>query len=108
MESPSSSCRKARRSAIPGVAVQDLQAQNRNTLRIPDQINGVAIIQVDPASPAYEAGLRPGDVVLEVNRRPVASVADYTKAAAKNSGAWILRVWSRGTSRFVVVEPSAP
>jgi S1-C subfamily serine protease len=44
-------------------------------------------------------------VVLEVNRQPVASVADYTKAAAKTSGnAWILRVWSRGTSRFVVVE----
>jgi serine protease Do len=90
---------------IPGVAVQNLQPQLRNAFRIPDSINGVVITQVDPSSPAYESGLRPGDVVLEVNRQPVASVADYTKAAAKTSGnAWILRVWSRGTSRFVVVE----
>jgi serine protease Do len=87
------------------VAVQNLQPQLRNAFRIPDSINGVVITQVDPSSPAYESGLRPGDVVLEVNRQPVASVADYTKAAAKTSGnAWILRVWSRGTSRFVVVE----
>ncbi|WP_319409103.1 PDZ domain-containing protein [uncultured Desulfosarcina sp.] len=38
------------------------------------QIQGVAIMQVAPDSPAAEAGLQPGDVIFEVDRQPVTDV----------------------------------
>ena len=36
-------------------------------------MNGAAIAQVRPGSPADDAGLQPGDVIMEVNRKPTTS-----------------------------------
>ena len=41
---------------------------------------GVVVTTVKPGSPADEAGLRQGDVILEVNRTSVGTLADYGKA----------------------------
>ncbi len=45
---------------------------------MPDAVRqGVLVARVEPASPAFEAGIERGFVVLEINRRPVGSVAQY-------------------------------
>lgn len=66
---------------------------------------GVAVVDVDPASPAAARGLRPGDVVLEVQGRSVATVADVEAAVKQARGesrrAVLLRVRSAEGSRFV-------
>ena len=41
---------------------------------------GVLVIDVDPDSRAAEAGVRPGDVIKEINHKPTHSVADYQAA----------------------------
>ena len=64
-----------------GPAVYGLHAQNL-TPEIADQLGmegaeGVVVTEVDPGSPADEAGIRQGDVVLEVDRKPVGDAQDF-------------------------------
>ena len=63
--------------------------------------------EVDPNSPSYEAGLRQGDVIQEINRQPVTSADDAVKLTenAKEKRT-LLRVWSKGGSRYIVVDES--
>ncbi|CAD7778401.1 PDZ domain protein [Candidatus Methanoperedenaceae archaeon GB50] len=41
---------------------------------------GVVISRVRPGSLAYEAGLRRGDVILEINKKPIIKLDDYYQA----------------------------
>jgi len=60
---------------------------------------------VDPNSAAYEAGLREGDVIQEINRKPVAGADDAVKLTENvKEKRTLLRVWSKGGSRYVVVD----
>src|SRR5690606_15641818 len=54
-----------------GLALQDLTPELARRLELDGGTSGVVITQVRRSSPAAKAGLRPGDVVLEVDRRPV-------------------------------------
>ena len=56
---------------------------------------------------AYEAGLRPGDVIEEINRKPVASADEAVKLTehAKEKVV-LLKVWSHGGSHYMVVDES--
>lgn len=90
-----------------GVSVNDLTPEMRQQLNIPDQVKGAAIQSVRPASPAEDAGLAPGDVILEVNRHPVQSAekfADEVHAAPAGKDILLL-VWSRGGASYRVVHP---
>ena len=55
---------------------------------------------------AAEAGLRPGDVVRQVNGREVASVSDFEGAIRQSGHDPVMLLVSRGgTTLYVVVEP---
>jgi serine protease Do len=88
-----------------GVSVNDLTPEIRQELNIPAQINGAAIQSVRPASPAEDAGLAPGDVILEVNRHPVQSADKFASEvhAAPAGKDILLLVWSRGGTTYRVV-----
>jgi len=62
------------RTPLEGVSVDELDRQTAQQLRLPDDVRGVVVTNVDVASKAYDAGLRRGDVILSVNRKPVTSV----------------------------------
>ncbi|MGH7386919.1 MAG: Do family serine endopeptidase, partial [Candidatus Methylomirabilales bacterium] len=57
-----------------GFAVQDLTPELREKLQVKE--GGVLVSSVEPGSPAFRRGLRPGDVILEVDRQPVKSRQD--------------------------------
>jgi serine protease Do len=64
----------------------------------------VAIAAVGSGSPAAEAGLRPGDVVLEINKQKVIDVAQARRLFAKAGDSLLLVVEQRGVTRFVVLK----
>lgn len=92
---------------LQGVVVSDLSTQMRQRFGIPREIEGALVTEVDQESVAWAAGLRPGDVIRELNRRPVRSAEDAIEAAQELENARILlRVWREGGNRFVVVDES--
>src|SRR5436190_1919528 len=62
-----------------GVRLEDLDTTIRGRLDIPERITGAVVAEVQPGSPAAQAGLRPGDVIHEVNGRPAVSADDVAK-----------------------------
>ncbi|WP_136646382.1 Do family serine endopeptidase [Tabrizicola sp. YIM 78059] len=67
-------------------------------------VEGLSVVSVAPQSPAERAGIRPGDVVLAVNRRPVATPEDLAAALdASRGNAVALLVWRDGREQFVIL-----
>ena len=72
----------ARRENLLGLTVRDLDAAAFNRLRLPSETRGVLISRVDPLGPASDADLQRGTVLMEINRKPILTMADYTRLAA--------------------------
>jgi len=92
---------------LNGVTVTDLDARVRRGTEVPANLKGVLVSEVEPDSAAFEAGLRPGDVILEINRQPVKSADEAVRLTedAKDKTT-LLRVWNKGDSRWVLVDES--
>jgi serine protease Do len=91
-----------------GLAMGELTPDVRQQLNVPSNVHGAAIEQVRPGSPAEEAGLQPGDVIMEVNRHPATSVNQVASElhgvpTGKNV---LLLVWSNGGASYRVVSPN--
>lgn len=65
-----------------GVRVRDIDDSMAIRNRIPNEIRGVMVYYVDPAGPGRLARLRSGQVLLEINRRPVRSTAAFRSLTA--------------------------
>jgi serine protease Do len=91
-----------------GLAVGDLDQDARQQLQLSADVKGAAIENVRPGSPAEDAGLQPGDVVLEVNRKPVTNAEQFVSAVrATPAGKDILLlVRSKGNDSYRVVHPT--
>ena len=73
-------------SAFAGIAVQDLDQDTAKELGLKGKVRGVVVTKVEPDSGAEKAGLVPGDVIREINRKPVTSVKDFEKASSDVRG----------------------
>jgi serine protease Do len=93
-------------SPLQGVSVDELDPQTSQQLRIPNEVRGVIVTNVAVESAAYGAGLRRGDVIQSVNRRPVTSVREF-EAAVRGGASAVLLVNRGGAARYIVVEPAA-
>ncbi len=92
---------------LNGVAVDEITPQVRSQFNLPAQLKGAVISSVAPDSAAARAGLRAGDVILEINRKPVRSVQDAVDLSTNaDSKKTLVRVYSRGSQMFVVVDES--
>lgn len=93
---------------LNSVAVTDLSPSIRREFNIPSSVEGAVVSDVDPGSAAAEAGLRPGDVIQEINRKPVASAKEAVDMTAEfGDGKTLLRLWSRGGTHYLVVDESS-
>jgi serine protease Do len=88
-----------------GLQLQDLNAETARQLGLKAD-HGVVVAGVQPASPAYRAFIKPGDVILEVNRQAVKSVNDLKEkiAGAEGGDALLLLVKNAQGSRYVVLK----
>ena len=92
---------------LQGVIVKDPDSTDRQRLELPEIIEGALVTEVDPESAAYEGGLRQGDVIREINRTLVRSAKEAVDVANRQKDTTLLlRVWSQGGSRFLVIDES--
>jgi len=91
---------------LDGVTVADLDDANRQEFKVPPSIKGALVTAVEPDSIAASVGIRPGDVIQEVKRRPITSADEAVKLSEelKKDKQVLLRVYTRGGSRLVVLE----
>jgi len=86
-----------------GLTVQELTPQLADRLGYTDE-HGVVIADVKSGSPAEEIGLRQGDLIKEINRQPVESLAEYQKAmSALEKDEGLLLLVQRGDNTYYVV-----
>ncbi|MGA9061840.1 MAG: DegQ family serine endoprotease [Terracidiphilus sp.] len=93
-------------SALQGLQVENLTPGLAQQLGLPSALTGVVVTGVDPSSAAAAAGIQHGDVIEEVDRKPVHNVEEYQRAVAGKANQPVLLLLSRGgATLFVVVEP---
>ncbi len=88
-----------------GIGLGNLTPEMREQMQAPSNIHGAVIEQVQPGSPADNAGLQQGDIILEVNRHKVQSASDVKEQLSnvpKGQDALLL-VWSNGGNTFRVL-----
>ncbi len=90
---------------LDGVEVGEIDGKSRRQFSIPGHVRGALVMNVEPNSNAAEAGLRAGDVILEIERKPVTNADDAVELSNSFKGSKILlRVWSRGSTKYLFVE----
>jgi serine protease Do len=106
LEEAKASARKAKVQAensgiFAGVSVQDLTPSLREQFDIPGDVNGVVVSEVERNSSAAELGLRPGDLIVRVNRKDIGSVEDFRKAAHDSERRALVLVYRDGSALFL-------
>jgi serine protease Do len=96
------------RSALIGLVLAPLTEELRTKHQLNKDTKGVIVLEVDPASPAAEKGVKVGDVIVEAAQDAVTSIDDINKSVdkVKKAGrkAVLLRLDdSKGDLRFVAV-----
>jgi serine protease Do len=89
--------------ALAGVSVDELTPQDARQLGLPASTRGVVVTDVDPASQAAAAGLHKGDVIQQVNRKPVTSAEEFSAAVRHSNGESLLLVNREGAKMYLAV-----
>jgi serine protease Do len=92
---------------LSDIDVRELTAELATRLGLGANDRGVVVTRVRPGTVAEEAGIREGDIVVEVSRKPVATLKAYERAAAaigKNE-AVLLLIKRQGRTVYVTLKP---
>ena len=90
-----------------GLAVSNLTPETRQQFNVPDRVHGVVVENVRPASPADDAGIQPGDIILEVDRKSADSASQFADEVHQNKDGkdLLMLVWSKGNSSYRTIHP---
>jgi serine protease Do len=106
MEEKTAEVAKAPSGKRVGIGVQNMTPEIAQSLGLKNG-SGIVVTQVEQGSPAAEAGIRRGDVIREINRKPVKNVEEFRRQVGESKeGASILLLVQRGEgSMYVPVVP---
>jgi serine protease Do len=87
-----------------GLTVQDVTAELKDRYGL-TQVTGVVVVNVEPGSRAYWGGVQVGDLIIEVNRQPISSTADWNRIVSQLSEdeEVLLTVIRSGRTRFILL-----
>lgn len=90
-----------------GLNLQSLTPEMSKQLKIPTNVSGLLVTEVDPNGAAAEEGISRGDVIMEINRKSVATIDDVQSALEKSGDKPILLLISRGGQTiYLTVKPN--
>ena len=94
--------------ALAGLVVHELSPELSRRFGFDENESGVVVLKVAPESKVAEAGIKPGDIILQINQKNITSLEDYKKIASKIKGSdrilLLLRRKGQG-DLFVTVKP---
>jgi serine protease Do len=92
-----------------GITVQELTPELARQLELEPGTSGVVISDIEAGSPAAAAGLRPGDLITEINRTAIKNINDYQQALqkTKKGDSLLLLIKRAAGSFYTVLTPSA-
>ncbi len=88
-----------------GITVQEITSELAEHFDL-ETHEGVIVSDVDRSGPAWEGGIRRGDIVLEVNRQTIKTMKDYRQALKKyaGEGTVLLLVRRGGNTLYVAIK----
>ncbi|MDV2496207.1 MAG: DegQ family serine endoprotease [bacterium] len=88
-----------------GITVQEITRELAEHFDLETR-EGVIVSDVDRSGPAWEGGIRRGDIVLEVNRQTIKTMKDYRRALKKyaGKGTVLLLVRRGGNTLYVAIK----
>lgn len=90
--------------ALAGMQLGMLDEGFRSAHRIPKRLDGVAVMSVEPGSAAARLGLRPGDVIVELNRRAVDSPDDIARGFNAAKSRVLFLVYRDGRTLYLAMK----
>jgi len=91
-----------------GVEVKDLTPDLARDMGYSSSEKGVVITNVESGSPADDAGLAQGDMILELNKERIRTVSDYSRAVAKLKKDQAVLLWLNRQGRRIFLSISPP
>lgn len=90
-----------------GLTLEPLTPDMATRLGLSANDQGLLVTRIDPNGTAADAGMRQGDVIQEVNRQPVRTVAEFTAAALRSGNRpALLLVNRRGNALYLTLRPA--
>jgi serine protease Do len=89
--------------ALQGITVENVTTQTARQLGLPPTAAGVVVTGVDPGSKAADSGLKRGDVIQEVNHKPVRNTSDFESAMRNAKDDALLLVNRQGSTMYLAV-----
>jgi serine protease Do len=99
--------RQAYGNQIDSISVTDINPTISRRLGLPLNTRGVVITEIDETSATADSGLRPGDVIQEVNRQPVSDVTTFQKALNRSKEPVLLLINRGGAKSYVALKREA-
>ena len=91
-----------------GVSLSPLSSTLRQSLQIPSDINGIAILSVTPGANADKSGFMPGDIITGVDKAAITDMDDFFKAIVSDKdNTALLDIYSQGRRRYVPMDSSS-
>jgi len=92
---------------LSGLIVRELTPDLAGRFGFEENEKGVVVIKVDAGSRIYEAGIRPGDIILQINQKNVTTLEEYKKAVSKLKAKEriLLLMRRKGQDLFVTIKP---
>jgi len=86
-----------------GMTVQNLTPELAQRLGLESDEKGVVVVQVVPDSPAAQSGLQRGDLIKEINRKPVETLSDFNNLIQQSGKDSLLLLVRRGAGTLYIV-----
>ena len=92
---------------LNGVGVGDLTPEARSQMQVPARIKGALITSIEADSPAAKQGLREGDIIMELDRRPCTNAEEAVKLSEEIKGPKVLvLIYRNGRTRYLAIDES--
>lgn len=90
--------------SLSGLTVETLEDEHRRRLGLDAEVQGVLVTRVEWGSSAEEAGLKEGDLIVEVARRPVATAEQFMTLYKAASDKVLLLVVRQGSAMYLLLD----